>query len=53
MMPYGIEVLATIKGVAPSIDQLPVTGNRIGDLWIVGPKRIPLGLDLGARCTSD
>jgi hypothetical protein len=41
MMPYRIEVLATIKGYAPSLDQLPLTGNHVGDLWVVGTERTP------------
>jgi hypothetical protein len=40
-MPYGLQALAQIKGVLDSIDQLPTSGNHIGDLYLVGPERTP------------
>jgi hypothetical protein len=36
MMPYGLEVAALLKGKLPSTDMLPMSGNTIGDTWIVG-----------------
>ena len=36
MMPYGLEVAARLKGRLPSTDMLPVSGNAIGDTWVVG-----------------
>jgi hypothetical protein len=36
MMPYGLEVEARLKGRLPSTDMLPVSGNAIGDTWVVG-----------------
>jgi hypothetical protein len=36
MMPYGLEVEARLKGRLPSPDMLPVSGNAIGDTWVVG-----------------
>jgi hypothetical protein len=35
-MPYNLEVLATYRGQLPSIDRLPLEGNQLGDLWVVG-----------------
>jgi hypothetical protein len=36
MMPYGLEVEARLKGRLPSTDVLPISGNAIGDAWVVG-----------------
>jgi hypothetical protein len=36
MMPYGLEVAAQLKGKLPSTDMLPMSGNAIGDTWVVG-----------------
>jgi hypothetical protein len=36
MMPYGLEVVARLKGRLPSTDSLPISGNAIGDAWSVG-----------------
>ena len=36
MMPYGLEVAALLKGKLPSTDMLPMSGNAIGDTWVVG-----------------
>ena len=36
MMPYGLEVAALLKGKLPLRDMLPVSGNAIGDTWVVG-----------------
>ena len=36
MMPYGLEVAARLKGKLPSTDILPISGNSIGDTWVVG-----------------
>jgi K+ potassium transporter len=36
MMPYGLEVEARLKGRLPSTDGLPMSGNSIGDAWVVG-----------------
>ena len=36
MMPYGLEVSALLKGRLPSTDMLPMSGNSIGDTWVVG-----------------
>jgi hypothetical protein len=36
MMPYRIEVLAKLKGLAASEAMLPMSGNRIGDTFVVG-----------------
>jgi hypothetical protein len=36
MMPYGLEVEARLKGRLPSTDVLPMSGNAIGDTWVVG-----------------
>src|SRR4029077_20496082 len=36
MMPYGLEVSARLKGRLPSTDLLPVSGNAIGDTWVIG-----------------
>lgn len=36
MMPYGLEVAARLKGRLPSIDMLPVSGNALGDTFVIG-----------------
>ena len=36
MMPYGLEVAALLKGKLPSTDMLPMSGNAIGDTWVIG-----------------
>jgi hypothetical protein len=36
LMPYNLQVLATLKGRLQSQDVLPSSGNSIGDTWIVG-----------------
>jgi hypothetical protein len=36
MMPYGLEVAALLKGKLTSTDMLPMSGNAIGDTWVVG-----------------
>jgi hypothetical protein len=36
MMPYGLEVAALLKGELASTDMLPMSGNAIGDTWVVG-----------------
>jgi hypothetical protein len=35
-MPYRIQVLATVRAALSSTDQLPTSGNHVGDLWLVG-----------------
>jgi hypothetical protein len=40
-MPYNIEVLATFKGYLPSENALPLSGNQIGDMFVVGPAHTP------------
>jgi hypothetical protein len=41
-MPYqNLEVLATFKGFLPSESRLPMDGNQLGDMFVVGPNRIP------------
>lgn len=35
-MPDGLQVLAKLKGSVFSTSQLPVTGNHVGDTWVVG-----------------
>jgi hypothetical protein len=32
----GLEVAAWLKGRLPSTDMFPVSGNAIGDTWVVG-----------------
>jgi hypothetical protein len=34
-MPYGLEVEARLKGRLPSAGVLPMSGNEIGDTWVV------------------
>jgi hypothetical protein len=36
MMPYGLEVAALLKGKLASPDMLPMSGNAIGETWVVG-----------------
>jgi len=36
MMPYGLEVAARLKGKLLSTDMLPMSGNAIGDMWVIG-----------------
>jgi hypothetical protein len=36
MMPYGLEVAARLKGKLISTDMLPMSGNAIGDTWVIG-----------------
>ena len=36
MMPYGLEVTARLKGKLPTTDMLPMSGNAIGDVWVIG-----------------
>jgi hypothetical protein len=36
MMPYGLEVAARLKGKLLSTDRLPMSGNAIGDTWVIG-----------------
>jgi hypothetical protein len=36
MMPYGLEVAARLKGNLLSTDTLPMSGNAIGDTWVIG-----------------
>jgi hypothetical protein len=36
MMPYGLEVAALLKGKLLSTDMLPMSGNAIGDTWVIG-----------------
>jgi hypothetical protein len=40
-LPYGIQTLVTVRGYRQSFDQLPLTGNQLGDLYIVGQERTP------------
>jgi hypothetical protein len=40
-MPYGLECRATYRGRLPSVDWLPVSGNHLGDMWMVGPTSTP------------
>jgi hypothetical protein len=35
MMPYGLQVAARLRGKVLSIDRLPMSGNAIGDTWVV------------------
>jgi hypothetical protein len=36
MMPYGLEVAARLRGKVLSTDRLPMSGNAIGDTWVIG-----------------
>jgi hypothetical protein len=36
MMPYGVEVAARLKGKLPSTGMLPMFGNAVGDMWVIG-----------------
>jgi hypothetical protein len=36
MMPYNLEVRATYKGRLGSEKLLPLEGNQLGDMWVVG-----------------
>jgi hypothetical protein len=36
MMPYGLEVAARLKGKLLSTDMLPMSGNAIGNTWVIG-----------------
>jgi hypothetical protein len=36
MMPYGLRVSATYRGRLPSEADLPVSGNELGDMFVVG-----------------
>ena len=36
MMPYGLQVAARLKGALLSTDMLPMSGNAIGDTWVIG-----------------
>jgi len=36
MMPYKLEVAARLKGKLLSTDMLPMSGNAIGDTWVIG-----------------
>jgi len=36
MMPYGLEVAARLKGKLPFGDMLPMSGNEVGDTWVIG-----------------
>ena len=36
IMPYGLEVAARLKGKLLSTDMLPMSGNAIGDTWVIG-----------------
>jgi hypothetical protein len=36
MMPYGLEVAARLKGKLLSAGMLPMSGNAIGDTWVIG-----------------
>jgi hypothetical protein len=40
-MPYNLEVLATFKGYLPAEQFLPLDGNQIGDMFVVGPAKTP------------
>jgi hypothetical protein len=40
-MPYNLEVLATFKGFLPAENYLPLQGNEVGDMFVVGPNKIP------------
>jgi len=35
-MPYGLKIAARLKGKLVSTDMLPVSGNSIGDTWVIG-----------------
>ena len=36
MMPYGLQVAARLRGKVLSTDRLPMSGNAIGDTWVIG-----------------
>ena len=36
MMPYGLEIVARFRGKLQSTSMLPISGNAIGDTWVVG-----------------
>jgi hypothetical protein len=36
MMPYGLQVAARLRGNVPSTNRLPMSGNAIGDTWVIG-----------------
>lgn len=36
MMPYGLQVAARLRGEVLSNDRLPMSGNAIGDTWVIG-----------------
>jgi hypothetical protein len=40
-LPYGIRTLVTIKGYRESFNELPLSANQLGDLYLVGPERTP------------
>lgn len=35
-MPYGLQVAARLRGKVLSTDMLPMSGNAIGDTWVIG-----------------
>jgi hypothetical protein len=41
VMPYAIEVMTTYRGWLPSVTDLPSHPNRIGDMFTVGPEKVP------------
>ena len=36
MTPYGLQVSARFKGKLPSTGMLPMFGNAVGDMWVIG-----------------
>ena len=36
MMPYGLEIVARFRGKLQSTSMLPISGNAIGDTWVIG-----------------
>src|SRR6516165_5761369 len=52
MMPYGLEVAALLKGKLASPDMLPMSGNAIGETWVVGVSAWVWGAAPSASSTS-
>jgi hypothetical protein len=52
MMPYGLEVAARLKGKLPSTDMLPMSGNAIGDTWVVGDSAWVWAAAPGTGCAN-
>jgi hypothetical protein len=52
MMPYGLQVAARLKGKVLSTDRLPMSGNAIGDTWVIGDSAWVWVAAPGARSAS-